>query len=95
MLWIQLILVLLPLAFFVAFVTLRSWKKIRAAWKQESMYNYIMISTEDNDELYDFPTRAVEDSSEVGTSKSGSGSPHLKNAVRSSIVKKSLPTGSK
>ena len=68
-------------------------EKFRAVWKQEPMYNYVLTSTEDNDELYDFPTRAVEDSNEVGINNSGYGSPHLKNAARSSSVKKTLPTG--
>ena len=94
-LWIQLILVLLPFAFFMVFVTLRSWKKFRAAWKQEPMYSYVMISTEDNDELYDFPTRAVEGSTEIGINNSGYGSPRLKNAARSSSVKEKLPIGNK
>jgi len=87
--------VLLPFAFFVVFVTLRSWKKFRAAWKQEPMYGYIMISAEDNDELYDFPTRAVEGSTEIGINNSGYGSPRLKNATRSSSVKEKLPIGNK
>ena len=76
----------------MAFVTVRSWKKFRAAWKQEPMYSYVMISTEDNDELYNFPTRAVEDSNKVGINNSGYESPCLKNAARSSSVK-TLSTG--
>ena len=87
-LWVQLVLVLLPFALFVVFVGWRSWRKFKAFWKQEPLYTYVMINTDDNDELDDFPTRAVEDSIKENTSNIGSASPHLgntSNAKASSI----------
>ena len=98
LLWLQLVLVLLPFALFVVFVGWRSWRKFKAFWKQEPLYTYVMINTDDNDELEDFPIRAVEDSVEESHSNTGgSASPHLKNTARSSRsnVKESSQTGSK
>ena len=95
LLWLQLVLVLLPFALFVVFVGWRSWKKFKAFWKQEPLYTYVMINTDDNDELDDFPTRAVEDSDEESISNIRSASPHVKNTARSSNVKESSQTGSK
>ena len=94
-LWLQLVLVLLPFVLFVVFVCWRSWRKFKAFWRQEPLYSYVMISTDDNDELEDFPTRAVEESSEEYTIDTGSASCHVKNTAKSSKVKNSSQTDSK
>ena len=95
LLWLQLVLVLLPFALFVIFVCWRSWRKFKAFWKQEPLYSYVMINTDDNDELEDFPTRAVEESIEECTSNTGSPSRHVKNTARSSNVKELSQAGTK
>ena len=93
LLWLQLVLVLLPFAFFVVFVGWRSWKKFKAFWLQEPLYT--RINTDDRDELDDFPRRVLEDSDEENASNIGSASPCLESAYGSASPKGSSQTGSK
>ena len=85
LLWLQLVLVLLPFAFFVIFMGWRSMRKFKAFWLQEPLY--ARLSTDDQDELYDFPRRALEDSDDENTSNIGSASPRLESAYGSASPK--------
>ena len=58
LLWFQLIMVLLPLVFFVVFMMLRTWQKLKAYWKKEPLY----VAVPRNDNELCFPVRALEDS---------------------------------
>lgn len=97
LLWLQLVLVLLPFVFFVMFMGWRSWKKLQAFWKQEPLYT--PVSTDDTDELDDFPTRALLDSAQFSdarsTNNTGSTSPRLESTSGSSINKGSSQNGSR
>ena len=59
LLWLQLVMVLLPLVFFVVFMVKRSWHKLRGCWNKQNLYN--RVPQNDTDEL-SFPVRAFEDS---------------------------------
>ena len=93
LLWSQLALVLLPFAFFVVFVGWRSWRKLKAFWRQEPLYT--PVNTDERDELDDFPRRVLEDSDDENTSNVGSASPRLESAYGSVSPKGSSQTGSK
>ena len=85
-LWLQLIMVLLPLVFFVVFMVRRSCYKLIVCWNKENHYNH--VPQNDSDEL-NFPVRAFEDSTQSHTDKSNGNdhpaSSHLHSATGSSI----------
>ena len=98
LLWLQLVLVLLPFAFFVAFAGLRKWKKIKAFWRQEPLYK--PVDTDDNKELEGFPARELHDdliqfTDSASDSGFASTTPRLVSASGSSGAKGSSQTGSK
>ena len=93
LLWLQLVLVLLPFAFFAVFVGWRSWRKFKAFYIQEPLYT--RINTDDRDELDDFPRRALEDSAEENINNDRSTSPRLDSAYGNTNPKGSSQMGSK
>ena len=93
LLWLQLVLVLLPFAFFVVFVGWRSWRKFKAFYKEEPLYT--PINTNNRGELDDFPKRALEDSGEENIDDDRSTSPRLDSAYGSTNRKGSSQMGSK
>ena len=56
-LWFQLVMMLLPFVFFVAFMVQRSRRKLKGFWYQEALYNSLSQNTE-----MAFPTEQLEDS---------------------------------
>ena len=62
-LWFQLVMILLPFMFFVAFMMQRSWRKLKGCWNQEALYNPL---SQNPNEL-NFPIRALEDSATSNT----------------------------
>jgi len=97
LLWLQLFLALLPFAFFVVFMCWRSWRKFEAFWKQEPLYT--PVSTDDTEELDDFPARTLLDSAQFNDARSistnRSASPRLESASGCSSNKGSSQTGSR
>ena len=83
-LWLQLIMMLLPLVVFVVYMMWRSWQKLKACRNQEPLDQYDPIPENDDDEL-NFPPRvlAMNNSFQSDTDDNGHyASPRLHSATR-------------
>ena len=85
-LWLQLIIVLWPLVFFVVYMMWRSWQKLKGCWNQEplAMNQYNPIPENEDDEL-NFPPRALAINNSMQSDNIDNGHhalPHLHIATR-------------
>ena len=78
-LWFQLVMMLLPFVFFVAFMMQRSWRKLKGFWNQEALYNRLSRNTNE----LNFPTRALDDSTNEYSDNGHRASPQSHNATGS------------